>query len=176
MTWQLPRGSLYVTLPLVLAGMVYYLAIFRPQQAATARVRIELAALGQSAGEAQQSGARLVPLTEESRELDAYLAEWEPRLARVDDLSDVWGRIGELADAAGVVTTRLAPGTPTTTGSLQRVPLELDVEGDFGRLGDFLARLEESKQAIWIEQLKLHRPGEPGSPLRCELKLVVFAG
>ncbi len=176
MKLTLPRGSLYVTLPLVALGIAYYFGIFRPNRSHMERLRVELRAIGKSAGDAQQLSAKLGPLSDENEALTRYLETWEARLAEPEQLSQALGRISQLAKRSGVSTTRLEPAAVEPVGSLQKLPLEIQLEGSFQQVYDFLKQLEESNQAIWVEKMEMSRPGNPDEPLECELSLVVFAG
>ncbi len=171
----LPRGSWYVTVPLLVLGTCYYFWMFAPRARDIARLRTELRAVGRSIDDACHLAAE-VPAAEKQRHTtQQYVEQWRARMNRHDQVAKAFAQISQMADRAGVTTTRLTPQAELAQQTLVRVPVDLQFSGPWANCLSFLQQLEGANQVIWVEDLSLSEAGQAGQDLLGELKLVIFA-
>jgi Tfp pilus assembly protein PilO len=53
-------------------------------------------------------------------------------------------------------------------------PILVSVEGTFEGIFNFVQGLEKLPQTIWLQNVKLQRPGELRGELRCDLTLTIL--
>jgi len=113
-------------------------------------------------------------LQDELRSTAAYVQRWRGRTTRRDELGLLYGKISDLATAAGVTTTRFEPETAVALETLERVPLTLSVQGPSGGSQRLIASLEQLPKLIWVDEAKLLATSDGGETVQCELKLSIF--
>lgn len=168
------RGSWRVTLPIATIAVVYMLCVFLPRQRYADELREELRSKQQFLTQA----ASLRPVVEQTRqqidEADAYVQTWRGRAGRSGELADLFGRLNQLAQQAGAEVDRFDPLESTAMETLSRTSVEWEVAGTLRQLLEVTAGVDALPQLLWIDQLHLRSPEQPGGPMTCAARLVVF--
>jgi Tfp pilus assembly protein PilO len=74
-----------------------------------------------------------------------------------------------------VKTVRFDPQAHQRYQILHKLPLEMEVQGAFAQVFDFVRRLESLEAPIWVEEVSLEPVSENSEDLQCELKMAIFA-
>ena len=157
------------------AAVAYLVFVFLPGVKQYQAKRDELAG---KRDHITQGGDHLVKIQEIASELEqatSYVAAWEKRLPREQDLADLYGRINGQSQAVGAAISRFEPGEPRPYDSIRQVPVVLGTKTSYGQAAQLLGRLEALEAPVWVEGLRLGVL-EAGKTAECELNLVVFAG
>ena len=168
------RGSWLVTLPMAAIAIGFVTLVFLPGQRRTQALRDELHLKQEFILAAGKLGAQLHELNGELAETRKYNSRWRGRATSSARITALYGQIAQLAQDAGVTTTRFAPGAPTEVERLRRIPLDVVCHGSFAQIQAFLAALEACPQPVWLNDLKLEANSEYGGSARCELALATF--
>lgn len=174
MKMQSLRGSWMVTVPMGAIALGFVLLVFLPGQRRTQALRDELKLKQDFILAAGKSAAQLHELHRELDETRRYNAHWRSRATSSARITALYGQIAQLAQDAGVTTTRFAPGAPTEIERLRRIPLDVVCHGSFAQIQTFLAGLEACPQSVWLNDLKLETNSEYGGSVRCELAVATF--
>lgn len=167
------RGSWLVTLPVAAAAVGFVALVFVPGQRRTQALRDELHLKQDFILAAGKMGAQLHSLHDELAETRRYNARRGGAKGSAG-VTALYGQIAQLAQDAGVTTTRFAPGAPIEFEQLRRIPLDLVCHGSFAQIQAFLTSLEGCGQPVWLNDLKLEANSEYGGSVRCELALATF--
>jgi Tfp pilus assembly protein PilO len=169
------RNSWIVTVPLAAAAAAYFTLSFLPARHATAQARQQIrekqdyiVQVGGLAGAARTAEAEL----EKAR---AYVAAWRQRTPTEGRLSATYGRIHELAKAAGAKVTRFDPEPAVRYETISQVPINMGCTGTLAGVCKLLEGIDGLPMAIWVKQVLLKRDGQDGGHVQCELVLVVFS-
>jgi Tfp pilus assembly protein PilO len=126
-----------------------------------------------------QATSLTIALAQDQSELERtreYTTNSRQRLPAHGRISAFLGRITKQADVAGAGTTRIEPQPEVELETLRVVPVVFAANGSFVEISRLLAGLEGLPERIWIEDLRLEGAREIGQKMKCELRLVVFAG
>jgi len=171
-----PRSAgVILTAVLFGATVLYVLIAFLPMHQAIARIRHDLAAVGEGLGDLSRQAARLEQVNAELAETRQYVDLWQARLHPVDQVGVVFGQISRSADNVGLAMHRFTPQPYVAFRRLHKVPLQLQCSGSFAQFGNFLQSLEQLEELIWIDELEFEKVGNPDDPLRMNLKITIFA-
>ena len=130
-----------VLVVLLLVGAVGYVAVVRPKQAESRELDTKLTELQTELVVQTAAAAAAGPAI---RAADLFrLAKAMPD--RVD-MPGVLLELNEVASDAGIVFKSITPGTAVPAQGYQVLPVELQFEGDFYALSDFLFRLRNLVQ------------------------------
>ena len=156
------------------AALAYVSFVFLPTQKSIAGLRSELA---QHRGEVLELGALETEIVGLQSRIDAVRAtvdQWKEHAPTEQQAATFIGVVSQLAQQAGARVERITPRSVVQMASLQKHPRELTVEGDFVQIADFLRRLEQRPETIWLTRLNLTASGKHGANVRCELSFTVF--
>lgn len=168
------RGGWLMILPMGAIAAGFVMLVFLPGQRRTQALRDELHLKQDFILAAGKTGARLHELRHELEETRRYNAHWRSRATSSAQITALYGQIAQLAQDAGVTTTRFAPGAPSEIDRMQRIPLDVVCHGTFAQMQTFLSGLEGCPQSVWLNELKLETNSEYGGSVRCELGLGTF--
>lgn len=170
------RGSWLVTLPLAVMAVGYLLVFYLPgRQAisrATEQVEEHRQVLEQSAGTLTAIHAT----EQEVGKAGRFVSGWEANCPPTEELSQLYGEIYALAEAAGARVTRFNPEAIVPARRIVKIPLKMGCQGRFEHVFAFLAALEDIRYEVWITELRMERGMEDRQDISCELSLTVFAG
>jgi Tfp pilus assembly protein PilO len=163
-----------MTLPLAAIAVGFVALAFVPEQRRTQALRDEMHLKQDFILAAGKTGVRLHELHDELAETRRYNAHWHGGERGSAQITALYGQIAQLAQIAGITTTRFAPGAPKEIEQLRRIPLDVVCHGSFAQIQTFLASLEACQQPVWLDDLKLEANSEYGGSVRCELALAAF--
>ncbi|HEY8536186.1 MAG TPA: type 4a pilus biogenesis protein PilO [Vicinamibacterales bacterium] len=170
-----------VLVPLAVAAVVnaiVYGAIVYPlstraagaeQRAAAARQRLEAAER-----EAQELRQTVERTEQADRDLERFYREVLPRdVAGARRLT--YARLAELADDHGLILTRRRFDLDDRhKGRLQRMQIEMALEGEYRDIRAFVHALESAPEFIVIENVSLTGGQTPDAPLSLTLRLATY--
>jgi Tfp pilus assembly protein PilO len=165
--------ALYALLACVVVGVT--IKVWLPAHRHMAQLRTELQQKQQYL--AASSGLQKA-VEAEYAELDrtqSYLRTWRESSKATEDLARFFGRVHDLARSAGVSTTGFSPEAAVAYERVRQTPLQLSCLGTFDQIAAFLYALERTPVLIRIDHVQIEQSGETGKPLRCQIKLVIFA-
>jgi Tfp pilus assembly protein PilO len=175
MKTSIRRHSWIVTVPLAAAAVAYVTLSFLPARRAAAQARQQIrqkqdyiVQAGGLAAAARNAGTEL----EKTR---AYVAAWRQRTPTEGRLSETYGRIHELAKAAGAKVTRFDPEPAVRYETISQIPINMGCAGPLAGICKFLEGVDDLPLAIWVKQVTLKHNGQDGENVQCELVLVVFS-
>lgn len=170
---QLPRSSA-VTATLAIATLGYVLLIFLPGQRSLANLRRELR---DKQTHVLQSERLSIPMQQSGEKLKLaaeFTRREKDRLPSATELTKSLGLISEQAKLAGVAMRRFDPQPASNLETLQLLPVELSLEGNYLQVFEFVQRLEKLPLVVWVKRMHVGEvEGKPGS-LTAELSLTIF--
>lgn len=169
------RNSWLVTLSLVGAVVAFLMFVFLPGKRQIAELRETL----------REKRAFIASTTS----LQAQIEETENNLQQCQAFNDAWVRsagdeqavpstfaeINQQAKTAGTIITRFDPLDVTARHAISEFPVALSVSGSFAQTFQFLAKLEQLPQTIWLDELQLDVSRKNRQEIECSAKLVIFA-
>lgn len=117
-------------------------------------------------------------LEAEYTELDrtqTYLRTWREAVKRSADLARFFAQVHASARATSVNLTSFGPEPTVVYERVGRTQLQLGCTGTFHQIAAFVYALERDGGLIWVDRLQIEQSGESAKPLRCQLKLAIFA-
>jgi Tfp pilus assembly protein PilO len=169
-----PRGLLVTVLSL--AAVIGYVVVgFLPGQRALAAKRRELDEKRQFIATSELKSAQVAQLELELKNAKSHVDGWRRNSGAESSAVTMLGELANLARQSGVVLHRLTPQDPTTMETLRQQTLEIEVEGTFSQVVEFLRGVESRHEAIWVASLQLESSKQNGTNVQCALGLVVFA-
>jgi Tfp pilus assembly protein PilO len=176
MTTPVRRGSWIVILPLAAVAAAYVVFFFLPGRRAIAELRQQARAKQDFVAEADRLQQTLRDGKQEMEKTQAYVAACRRRIPDEKELGTVFGRIHQVADAAGIRITRFDPQPPVVYETLRRVPVLVGCSGSFAQMYEFLRNLEALPTSLWVGSLKAEKDGRNAKNVQCEVGLAIFAG
>ena len=167
--------SLILTVLISGAALAYAFFVFLPTQKSIASIRSELAAQRSEVLELGSLESEVVELQRRLEAVRSTIDTWKQHAPTEQETATFIGVVSQLAQQAGARMERITPRSVVKMAALRQHPADLTVEGSFGQIADFLRRLEQRPETIWITRLNLSASGEAGASVRCELSFTVFA-
>jgi len=169
------RGSWLVTASIAGAVAVFLLLVFLPGKRQIAELRETL----------REKRAFITSTSS----LQTQIEETEQTLQQCQEFNDAWVRstgdeqavpsafadINQRAKASGTIITRFDPLDVTARHAVSEFPVALSVAGSFTQTFQFLAKLEQMPQTIWLDELQLDVSSKDRQSIECSAKLVIFA-
>jgi Tfp pilus assembly protein PilO len=169
-----PVKSWMVTSLLALAAVGYVVFVFLPGQRSIAQIRSEIDEKRQHVLQSQQLGAPIRQAELRLASTREFTADWRANAPRPRDLVGVYAQLAEQAKAAGVRVKRLDPQQAVQHQVLGEHPLVVSLEGPFASVFDFVRRVEQMPETIWIRDLRLARSEGGSETLTVEMTLTIF--
>ncbi|HEV2972178.1 MAG TPA: type 4a pilus biogenesis protein PilO [Pirellulales bacterium] len=172
-----PRyGSWTVTISLAAATVLYLLVSFFPTARAIKSLRDEIR---NDESYITHATSLTIALAQNQSELERtreYTTSSRQRLPTHGTFSALLGRITKQADVAGAGTTRIEPQPEVELDTLRVVPVVFAAKGSFVEICRLLAGLEGLPERMWLDDVRFEALRETGQKMKCEMRLVVFAG
>lgn len=168
------RSSWLVTVPLAAATVAYISLSFLPERRAISKARQRVRQKQDYIVRVGSLGAALRIAKQELEKTGTYNTAWEQHAPAEGELSALYGKIHELAHAAGITVTRFNPQPVVRYEKISRIPVGMKCVGGFAQIGEFLEGLEGLPMEIWANELELARDEQDGKEVSCELVLDVF--
>jgi Tfp pilus assembly protein PilO len=159
-----------------LAGVIgYVVGIFLPGQKSIANKRKELLGKKQFIVNAELNTVAAEALEKELKDARLHVQRWREHASTESGGVALLGDLAGLAAGSGVALHRLAPQEPSTLNTLRQQTLDLEVEGTFASVIQFLHEMEARPESIWVPQMDLQPSPEDALMVQCTVSLVVFA-
>lgn len=170
---QGPPGWL-VTGAMAGIALVYVLFVFLPTQKGMKASRSQLAEKQKYIADSNGLFTKVSAIHAESEQAIAFVNKWRQDAPSAQQIDRLPAQLSMQASLARVRILRLEPQTAKPRGLVVEYPILISIEGSFEGIFTFFKGLEELPQTIWLQDVKLHRPSESGSTLRCELTLTIL--
>lgn len=167
--------SLLLTVLISGSALAYAFFVFLPTQRSIASIRSELAEQRNDVLELGSLENKIVGLDRRLAAVRATIDSWHEHAPTAQETATFIGVVSQLAQQAGARVDHITPRSVVKLAALQQHPADVIVEGDFVQIADFLRRLEQRPETIWVTRLNLSASGEAGANVRCELSFIVFA-
>ena len=174
MTAKVYRGSWIVTVPLAAAAVAYLVAVFLPGRRAIATLQEEVTKKQEYVAQAAGLAKGLAATQQELEKTLAYTANWKKHAPAEGERAALYGKIHELAKAAGTLTTRFDPKPVNSRMRIRDYPLTMGCTGTFAQVHELLRSLETLPVEIWVDTVLIKKGSETGDSVACEANLVVF--
>ncbi len=169
-----PRSTM-VTAAIAGAAIAYVVVVFLPTQRSISNIRRDILAKQEHI---LQSDRLTLPTQQAEQKLqavNAFVQRFDSMLPSTQgELLRTFGRISEQAKLAGVVVRRFDPQGTVDLASLRQAKLEISLEGTFPQILDFIKRIEELPNLIWITNVRLAKIEGSSELLTSELTLTIF--
>jgi Tfp pilus assembly protein PilO len=170
------RGSWLVTLPLALLAVGYLMFFYLPGRRAISRATDQVEEHRQVLDQSAGLLTAIHIAQQDAGKADRFVSGWEANCPPTRELSQLYGEVYALAEAAGARVTRFDPEAIERGQRIVKIPLKMGCQGRFEQVFAFLAGLEGTHYEVWITELRMEGPPENRGDASCELSLVVFAG
>ena len=167
-----------ISVPLIGALIGYMLYFYIPGRRDLTALREQLRATEATIQQADLLVAKIPAVQSQLGQARTYNEKWGSRIAPEGQIVGVFGSISRLASEVGISPSRFAPEKVTDLRYLREVPVDLACTGEFDEIREFIHRLEDLPQFVWIDKLELssatEKTEEAGKLTKCEMKLVLF--
>jgi Tfp pilus assembly protein PilO len=165
-----------VTLSLASVAVGYLVLLYLPGHRAISQASERLEEQRQVLEQSPDLVTALNLAEQEVETAERFVTGWEENWPRTGELSQLYGELYALAEAAGAQVTRFDPEAIVCAERLLKIPLKVGCQGDFKQVFRFLAGLEGLRYEVWINDLRMQSGLEDGEYMSCELSLITFAG
>jgi Tfp pilus assembly protein PilO len=167
-----------ISVPLIGALIGYMLYFYLPGRREVRALREQLHSTEATIHQSDMLVAQIPAVQTQLEETEAYNRKWGERIARDGQIVGVFGSISRLAADVGTTPSRFAPDKIVDFRSLRQVPVDLACSGEFEQIREFIHRLEDLPQFVWIDQINMSSrtlaDTKSGKDTKCEMKLVLF--
>ena len=170
------RRALVITAMMAVSCLAYVFAEFLPQQRVIREMQQELEERRKVVMDADRLQPELQRVGDDVDRGQQRNAVWRAATPQTGRLTAVFERLTEAAELAQARVTRLEPQAADPLSTVSRIPLTVEVEGQFSAVCDFIGRLDRLAEPVWIEELQLEPIGATGESISGQLTLVIFAG
>jgi Tfp pilus assembly protein PilO len=167
-----PNG-LIVLAALGAAAVAYVVLVFVPGHKAIMELRARIVAKRSQVLQVGSLASAIELSKKDLARAKACIAAWDANAPNEKDLAVLFGRINELAKAAGAVNTRFEPEPVRRRERLVEIPLSIGLLGSFGQIEAFVHSLERLPATIWVDSVKIASTKD-AEPVQGEVRLVVF--
>jgi Tfp pilus assembly protein PilO len=159
------RGPLIAAGASLLAAVLVVVALLLPRASAVNKKEKELTQAQQQQGQLEAQLQQLKQARRDARKVQRQLAHLETRIPPTADLPALIRFLQNAADAAAVDFVSISPGQPANTPGQQisTIPTQVEVEGTFFSVEEFLFKLETLPRAVKVTQIQVG-PGTQGLP------------
>ena len=154
--------GVFVALSAVVAGVFYYY-YETPAQTAMAARRTELEAVQQRVTTAQTMARRLPEFRKEVQDLEARFEVLKPILPTERDAGDLLRRVQTLATQSNLTILGFRPQPITFNEIHAEWPIQLQLEGNYHNLGQFLDKVSKFPRLITVGSMALTTRNVAGS-------------
>jgi Tfp pilus assembly protein PilO len=170
-----PVKSWMVTAILAAASVGYVLLVFVPGQRTISELRSQLEEKQQHVLQSQRLGGPIRQAEIRLASTREYSTEWVAAAPRPTQLVGFYAQLAQEAKAAGVQVKRLDPQPAIDHQLISQHPVVIAFDGQFAQVFDFVRRLEQLPQTLWIRDLRMSRNEANSESLQAELTLTIFS-
>ncbi|MEN6404967.1 MAG: type 4a pilus biogenesis protein PilO [Thermoguttaceae bacterium] len=169
------QSNWIVTLSLAAVAVAYLALVWLPGRKSLEQLRQTVeskrAVISQSTGLSDA----LLRTHGELDETEAVVRRWEKTAPGKKDSPALYGTLHALAKNSRLSVTRFDPQPIVPHEKIQEIPIVMACSGSFSQIYEFLRRLEQQPQTIWVENLRMDQKVKNTKDIQCELSLVVFS-
>ena len=170
---QGPPGWL-VTGGMASIALAYIFLAYFPSQKAMRTMRQQLEEKRNYILEADKKYAAAPNKRHELESARQYIKRWQADAPDPPQAARLQSQVSQKANLAGVRVVKLQAQQSKSRGLIAEYPLLVSVEGSFAGIFNFFRGVEELPQTVWLQDVKLLRPGELKGDLRCDLTLTIL--
>jgi Tfp pilus assembly protein PilO len=163
---------LFVLLIAAAIVLIYVVFLIMPLQARAGRLTQEVDTLTTKIQEVASMYAEMPSMIEEVRGARARAAE--QLFSEPDVPMAVMRQLDALASDLGLVVASITPQEPELVDGIMRYPTLFKVETDFAHLVQLLYEIEQPKQRLWVEAVRISTE-RGGAKLQAEIRTSAFA-
>ena len=170
---QGPPGWL-VTGGMACVALAYMFLAFFPSQKAMKSMRQQLEEKQAYIKETDQKFAAVSATRADLEQASGFVKRWQRDAPDPQEADHLQAQISNKANLVGVRVLKLQAQQAKQHGLVAEYPILVSVEGTFEGIFNFFQGVEELPQTIWLQNVKLQRPGELRGELRCDLTLTIL--
>lgn len=178
---RLYKEWLFLFFLFLISGFTYYALVYTPVGRQIKGIRAENERLGgEAAGyrnlvsNAKKEAGRLEEVVTAYEGVKEKLLLIKERLPSTDEVSGILKEV--VSHQPGITFISVQSSAIEAKGSYLRLPLSLQLRGDFPSFGGFLSRLEGSRRLVGVENISIVRDGKPGLLIKLELSVYLISG
>jgi Tfp pilus assembly protein PilO len=169
------HSRILITVALGGAVLAYAFFVFLPTQKSIRELHTELQRKQMEIVQAERLVSTTVQTGRELAETREFIGRWRETTPTAKEVMGVFAQVTQGARDSGVKTVRFDPQPQRRYETVDKLPLEMEIQGAFNQVFDFVRCLESLEAPIWVEELTLEPASENSEKLQCELKMAVFA-
>ena len=155
-------------------ALTYVFFAFLPSQKTMRSMRLQLAEKQQYIAETDKLFAKVIATQTEFAQAGAFVKQWQQDAPDPLQADHLQSQVSHKASLAGVRVLKLQAQPAKQHGLVAEYPILVSIEGSFEGIFHFFQGVEELPQTVWIQNVKLQRPGELRGDLRCDLTLTIL--
>lgn len=170
------REVLFVLL-LLAVPVGAYLFVFEPRNKQIEEVREEIKRKQAKLEELEQATKKIPDLGEEIDRLTVAIDTIEQKLPDDRKLDELLRHVTDLATRHRLVTKSIRPAKPEPSHHYSRLPVPVEIVGDFDNFYTFLLELEKMPRIVQLQKMKLSKLPEKDrehGQMRADVELSVF--
>jgi Tfp pilus assembly protein PilO len=168
-----PRTWL-ITALLAAISVAYVVFVFLPTQRSIRLLSAELQQKRQELVQAQSLARPIQHAKERLQQTREVCLQWQEGAPTQGTLAIHFASLSRQAQEAGVTIERFDPQLAAEMQVLSQHNVNLQFQGEFAHLFDFLSRLERLPAAIWIRSVQVSVAPDDTATLQGELTLTIF--
>jgi len=167
---------------LIISGVVasvaiaYTFLLFLPGQKSISDLRRELDEKRDFVTRNQMIATHIQSTQDDIDATQTYVDRWQARVPAPTQVTSLLGEITSAAADSGTSQLDVTPGPTERFKTIQQIPVTLAGSGSFAEVFEFVRKIEEMPQTVWIRHLSMESAGENSEALQCEIALAIFAG
>ncbi len=173
-----------ITLVLGAVALGYVFLMFLPNQKSIQKMHREIREKQNYVSQSPMTVNQIGETRDRLAQTADYGSQWRDRAPDPARMAAFFAQMIECAHESRVKTLRFDPASPEAFHTVQRFPVEMDVEGTFAQVFELTRSLELLEAPIWIASINIEsasddRGGSESSSegrgkVVCELKMGVF--
>ena len=168
-----PPGAL-VTGGIACIALAYVFLAYLPSQKAMKSMRQQLGEKQKYISDTDKLFAKVTGTRAEFTEASTFVKRWQQDAPDPQQADRLQSQVTYKASLAGVRVLKLQAQPARQHGLVAEYPILVCVEGTFEGIFSFFQGVEELPQAVWLQNVKLQRPGDLSGDLRCDLTLTIL--
>lgn len=169
------RSSWLVTLPLMLAAVLYLALAWLPGRRAIQKTVEEVRQKQQYVAQAATSAMTLTAAQQKLAKIQAVVQRWQAASPGMKKLPEFFGKINALAKQSGATITRFDPQLTVSFERISEKPVAISCTGNFHQIYDFIRGIEQLSATVWLNSVKIEKLQSSDKNVQCNITLGVFS-
>lgn len=150
------RGVVLGIAAAVLVVVLWWMFVFSGIRSDTDDVKDEIEAARREESSLRAQLDELEAIEEQGPEIAAQLAELEDALPQYPDLAEFVTEANAIAESSGITWLSIAPSEPVPVGTIGEIGMNIQVQGGYFQVLDYLNRLEEIDRLVVVDSITLN--------------------